>query len=79
MNLLGCSYQKDQVGLFVWAQIPNSYKDGYALSDAVLDKARVFITPGGIFGDGGNEYIRISLCATVEVLEESIQRIKDNF
>ncbi|GAA4170725.1 pyridoxal phosphate-dependent aminotransferase [Sphingobacterium ginsenosidimutans] len=79
MNLLGCSYQKDQVGLFVWAQIPNSYKDGYALSDAVLDKARVFITPGGIFGDGGNQYIRISLCATVEVLEESIQRIKDNF
>ena len=79
MNLLGCSYQKDQVGLFVWAQIPNSYADGYALSDAVLDKARVFITPGGIFGDGGNQYIRISLCATVEVLEESIQRIKDNF
>ena len=79
MNLLGCSYQKDQVGLFVWAQIPNSYKDGYALSDAVLDKARVFITPGGIFGDGGNQYIRISLCATVEVLEASIQRIKDNF
>ena len=79
MNLLGCSYQKDQVGLFVWAQIPNSYPDGYALSDAVLDKARVFITPGGIFGDGGNQYIRISLCATVEVLEESIQRIKDNF
>ncbi|OOG20203.1 LL-diaminopimelate aminotransferase [Sphingobacterium sp. CZ-UAM] len=79
MNLLGCSYQKDQVGLFVWAQIPDSYADGYALSDAVLDKARVFITPGGIFGDGGNQYIRISLCATVEVLEESIQRIKDNF
>ncbi|WP_343559843.1 aminotransferase class I/II-fold pyridoxal phosphate-dependent enzyme [Sphingobacterium sp.] len=79
MNLLGCSYQKDQVGLFVWAQIPNSYADGYALSDAVLEKARVFITPGGIFGDGGNQYIRISLCATVEVLEESIQRIKDNF
>ncbi|MFU1855920.1 pyridoxal phosphate-dependent aminotransferase [Sphingobacterium sp. NGMCC 1.201703] len=79
MNLLGCSYQKDQVGLFVWAQIPDSYADGYALSDAVLDKARVFITPGGIFGDRGNQYIRISLCATVEVLEESIQRIKDNF
>ena len=79
MDLLGCSYQKDQVGLFVWAQIPNSYKDGYALSDAALNNARVFITPGGIFGDGGNQYIRISLCATVEVLEASIQRIKESF
>ncbi|GAA0886832.1 aminotransferase class I/II-fold pyridoxal phosphate-dependent enzyme [Sphingobacterium siyangense subsp. cladoniae] len=79
MDLLDCSYQKDQVGLFVWARIPEQYKDGYALSDAVLDKSRVFITPGGIFGDKGDQYIRISLCATVEVLKESIQRIKDNF
>ena len=79
MDLLNCSYQKDQVGLFVWARIPEKYKDGYALSDAVLDKSRVFITPGGIFGDKGDQYIRISLCATVEVLKESIQRIKDNF
>jgi len=79
MELLDCSYQQDQVGLFVWAQIPNSYINGYALSDAVLDRARVFITPGGIFGNGGDQYIRISLCATVEVLEESIQRIKESF
>ncbi|WP_367209808.1 pyridoxal phosphate-dependent aminotransferase [Sphingobacterium sp. R2] len=79
MDLLDCSYQKDQVGLFVWARIPEKYKDGYALSDAVLEKSRVFITPGGIFGDKGDEYIRISLCATVAVLKESIQRIQDNF
>jgi len=79
MDLLDCSYQKDQVGLFVWARIPEKYKDGYALSDAVLEKSRVFITPGGIFGDKGDQYIRISLCATVAVLKESIQRIQDNF
>ncbi|WP_426792121.1 pyridoxal phosphate-dependent aminotransferase [Sphingobacterium sp. WOUb80] len=79
MDLLACTYQKDQVGLFVWARIPEKYKDGYALSDAVLEKSRVFITPGGIFGDKGDQYIRISLCATVEVLKESIQRIKDSF
>lgn len=79
MDLLACTYQKDQVGLFVWARIPEKYKDGYALSDAVLEKLRVFITPGGIFGDKGDQYIRISLCATVEVLKESIQRIKDSF
>ncbi|WP_286779658.1 MULTISPECIES: pyridoxal phosphate-dependent aminotransferase [Sphingobacterium] len=79
MDLLDCAYQKDQVGLFVWARIPEKYEDGYALSDAVLERSRVFITPGGIFGDKGDQYIRISLCATVEVLKESIQRIKDNF
>lgn len=79
MDLLDCSYQKDQVGLFVWARISEKYKDGYAVSDAVLNKSRVFITPGGIFGDKGDQYIRISLCATVTVLKESIQRIQDNF
>ncbi len=79
MDLLDCAYQKDQVGLFVWARIPEKYEDGYALSDAVLERSRVFITPGGIFGDKGDQYIRISLCATIEVLKESIQRIKDNF
>jgi aspartate/methionine/tyrosine aminotransferase len=77
MNLLGCTYKKNQVGLFVWAKIPDNYESGYALSDEVLDLSRVFITPGGIFGSAGNAYIRISLCASVEVLKEAIARIKE--
>jgi aspartate/methionine/tyrosine aminotransferase len=78
LDMLQCTYQKNQVGLFVWAKIPSTYKDGYALSDAVLYQCNVFITPGGIFGSAGNEYIRISLCATEEKLNEAINRIKNN-
>ncbi len=73
---LGCSYDPSQVGMFVWARVPERYASGYALSDEILDQARVFITPGGIFGDAGNAYIRISLCAPVERFEEAIARIK---
>ena len=76
LDLLPCSYSKNQVGMFLWAKINSEYKDAYALSDAVLEKANVFITPGGIFGTAGNHYIRISLCSTSEKLEESINRIK---
>ncbi len=76
LDLLTCSYDKNQVGMFLWAKINSEYKDAYALSDAVLEKANVFITPGGIFGTAGNHYIRISLCSTSEKLEESIKRIK---
>ncbi|RZL05404.1 MAG: aminotransferase class I/II-fold pyridoxal phosphate-dependent enzyme, partial [Pedobacter sp.] len=54
LDLLGCKYSKQQVGMFVWARIPKPYKDGYALSDEVLYKSNVFITPGGIFGDAGD-------------------------
>jgi len=76
MDLLRCSYRKDQVGLFIWGKIPADYASGYALSDQILQDAKVFITPGGIFGNAGDQYIRISLCATVEVLKEAISRIK---
>ncbi|MCL7987188.1 aminotransferase class I/II-fold pyridoxal phosphate-dependent enzyme [Sphingobacterium sp. lm-10] len=76
MDLLGCSYQKDQVGLFVWAKVPDEIKDAYALTDKVLYDANVFITPGGIFGEAGSQYIRISLCATVETFDQAIGRIQ---
>jgi aspartate/methionine/tyrosine aminotransferase len=77
LDQLQCSYSKEQVGLFVWAKIPAKYKTGYELSDEVLYKANVFITPGGIFGNAGNEYVRVSLCSPVEKLEEAIRRIKE--
>jgi aspartate/methionine/tyrosine aminotransferase len=76
LDLLHCGYSKEQAGMFVWAEIPAEYKDGYALSDEVLYNANVFITPGGIFGHAGDNYIRVSLCSTEEKLEESIGRIK---
>lgn len=75
MDQLGCTYDKAQVGLFVWARIPSNYIDGYALSDDVLYNKHVFITPGGIFGSAGNPYIRISLCANQAILKETLQRL----
>ena len=76
LDLLGCTYSKSQVGLFMWAKIPAKYKDGYALADEVLYGASVFITPGGIFGSEGNGYIRISLCGNLGRFEEAIKRVK---
>lgn len=76
MNLLGCMYSSQQVGMFVWGKIPATYANGYALSDAVLHNAQVFITPGGIFGSAGEQYIRISLCGSIEKFEQAIQRIQ---
>jgi len=77
LDLLKCSYSKEQAGLFVWAAIPAEYADGYALSDAVLYNANVFITPGGIFGDAGDKYVRVSLCCTEENIMEAIKRINN--
>ncbi|MFI5192715.1 MAG: pyridoxal phosphate-dependent aminotransferase [Chitinophagales bacterium] len=76
LDELGCRYSKKQAGLFVWAKVPEKIKDGYALSDLVLNQARVFITPGGIFGTAGDDYVRVSLCAPEENIRESIERIR---
>ncbi len=75
LDLLNCVYSKDQVGMFVWAKIPAKYKTGYELSDEVLYSSNVFITPGGIFGNAGDGYIRVSLCAPVTRFQEAIERI----
>jgi LL-diaminopimelate aminotransferase len=76
LQLLNCKFSNEQAGLFVWAKIPSKYKDCYELSDDVLYNSNVFITPGGIFGDSGDKYVRVSLCATVEKLEEALKRLR---
>jgi len=77
LDLLGCVYDRNQVGMFVWAKIPVSYTSGFELSDAVLYNAHVFITPGGIFGSQGDAYIRVSLCSETTVFEDAIRKIEN--
>ena len=77
LDLLKCKYSTQQAGMFVWAKVPSKYKNGFELSDEVLYNSNVFITPGGIFGDAGEKYIRVSLCAPVEKFEEAIRRINN--
>jgi len=76
MKILKCSFDSGQAGMFVWAEIPEMYNSAYDLSDEILSHCRVFITPGGIFGSEGDRYIRVSLCSTVGVFEESMERIQ---
>lgn len=76
MTTLGCSYDKEQVGMFLWGRIPESYANCEELTERVLHEARVFITPGFIFGSNGNRYIRISLCANEEKIKQALDRIK---
>ena len=76
LKLIGCKFSKEQAGMFVWAKVPKAYKDGYALSDDVLYNCNVFITPGGIFGSAGENYVRVSLCATAERIEEALGNVE---
>ena len=76
MTVLGCQYDPEQVGMFLWGKIPEHYSDAEQLTERVLHEARVFITPGFIFGSNGKRYIRISLCAKDEKMKEALERVK---
>ena len=76
MEVLGCKYDPNQVGMFLWGKIPEKYANAEELTERVLHEARVFITPGFIFGSKGERYIRISLCAKQEKIEQALERIK---
>jgi hypothetical protein len=75
MNLLNCKFDKSQVGLFVWGRIPDTINNCESFIEDILQKAHVFITPGFIFGEEGERYIRISLCASEQRLEEAKKRL----
>ncbi len=75
-DLLEVKYDKNSGGMFLWGRVSDCWKNGEELSDYILQEARVFITPGFIFGSNGEHYIRISLCATQEVLSEALNRIR---
>nr|MBP7472694.1 aminotransferase class I/II-fold pyridoxal phosphate-dependent enzyme [Prevotella sp.] len=76
MHALGCTFDSKQVGMFLWGKIPDKYKDVEDLTERILHEARVFVTPGFIFGNNGKRYIRISLCAKDEKIKEALQRIE---
>lgn len=77
MNALECTYDKNQIGMFLWAKIPSNYNHVEDLTEKILHEANVFITPGFIFGSNGERYIRISLCSPEADLKEALNRIKN--
>ena len=75
MEALGVECRENQAGLFLWGRIPNN-ESCYDFCDRLLYEKHIFLTPGGIFGDEGEKYVRISLCASEELLQRVLDRIK---
>ncbi len=77
-DLLNCEYDTEQTGMFIWARIPDDSESGENFAERILQNAKVFITPGFIFGSNGSKFIRASLCQPVEVIEQATKRIREN-
>ena len=75
MKAIGCTFDPQQTGMFLWGRIPDNVEDVEQLTEDLLHRHGVFITPGFIFGSNGKRYVRISLCAKEARMEEALQRI----
>jgi hypothetical protein len=76
LEKIGCEFQKNAAGMFVWAKVPQGFSNGEEFSDFLLFEKEIFATPGSVFGSNGEKYIRFSLCAPENELEEAIRRIR---
>ncbi len=77
MDLLGCDYNQNTAGLFVWAKVPDEISDTAGFTDQILYDAKVFVVPGQVFGESGSRYVRASLCVNEGRINEAINRIKE--
>lgn len=78
LKLLNCEFSTKTTGLFIWAKIPEYFKNGESFSDFLLNEYGIFATPGIVFGTNGNSYIRFSLCVDETTIENTIQNVKKN-
>jgi hypothetical protein len=74
-DTLGCTYDTDQGGMFIWGKAPDNIRDVPQWTDSILNEAGVFITPGIVFGKSGNRYLRLSLCSSENIIEQALERI----
>ena len=74
LDKLNCSYDKNSVGMFVWAKLSKGVKTDEMVDDLLYSK-NIFITPGTIFGTNGEGYIRLSLCVDEQQLKEALSRL----
>ena len=76
LQKLNCTYDPSGTGMFIWAKIPDKFKNSIEFSDYLLEKYEIFITPGEVFGSNGKKYIRISLSNNTEDYKKTLKRIK---
>lgn len=71
---LNLTYDKNAVGLFVWAKLPKGITSSEKFIDEVLYQKNIFIVPGTVFGTNGEGYVRFSLCLEEEKIQQAIDR-----
>lgn len=76
MTRVGWNMEKPQATMFVWAKIPDKFKDSETFSRELLEKAGVLVTPGSAFGPSGEGFVRLALVREEEMLIQAAEQLE---
>lgn len=72
----GFKLEKPEGAFYAFPDISGTGMDSFALTDLLMEKARVAVVPGGAFGEEGNDYIRFSFASSMSDIQEGLKRIE---
>ncbi|MCX8094220.1 MAG: aminotransferase class I/II-fold pyridoxal phosphate-dependent enzyme [Candidatus Goldbacteria bacterium] len=78
LQKLGWEVEKPKATMFVWAKIPEKFKDMNSVdfSMKMIREAEVAVSPGSGFGEGGEGYIRFALIENEQRIKQALRNIK---
>ncbi|MGA1843914.1 MAG: alanine transaminase [bacterium] len=78
LNRIGWNIEKPKATMFVWAKIPDQYLSMGSLefSKMLIEKAKVAVSPGIGFGEGGDQFVRFALVENEHRTRQAIRGIK---
>jgi LL-diaminopimelate aminotransferase len=74
LDRMGLKAQTPQATFYVWAQIPEGM-NSMDFASQLLEGTGVSVTPGTVFGDCGEGYVRITLCAPKQRILAALDRM----
>ena len=81
LNRIGWEIEKPKGTMFVWAKIPEQYRDTGSIefSKMLIEKAKVAVSPGIGFGEYGDDYVRFALVENPHRTRQAIRGIRQIF
>ncbi len=81
LNAAGWPVERPQATMFVWAPIPEPYREMGSLefSKKVLREAKVAVSPGIGFGQHGDDHVRFSLIENEHRTRQAVRCLRDMF
>lgn len=78
LNEAGWPVPNPAASMFIWAPLPEAYKDmgSFAFAKLLLDQAEVAVAPGIGFGEYGDGHVRIALVENKHRLRQAVRNIK---